>query len=691
MTSSKKLTLLAAILLLFAIVLVACQPQTVEVQVPVEVTRVVTETVEIEGKSVEVTVVVVETIEVEVPAAEAMQEAAPMVAPNPGTYVEMTFGEPDTLDPNLAYDTASSRIIDNVMEGLITYNHTDATSYVPVLAMEVPSVENGLVSEDGLAITFNIRDGVSFHDGGILEPSDVAYHFQRGLLQSDPNGPQWLYLEPLLGYDSGDVTQEIAEGAYAGDPDGLRTNATPEELVAVCEKVQASVVADNDAGTVTFNLAQPWGPFMATMAGTWGKVMDMEWAVANGAWDGDCATWQNWYAPGSENDELSSIINGTGPFMLDHWTPGEEWVLTSFDNYWRQDGTPVWEGGPSGIAQIDTIIYRIVDEWGTRFAALQAGDAAWVGANLENYSQLDPFVGELCDWKTFECAPNPENPDGPLRKWDDLTSTSRTDMFLNFNLSEDSPYIGSGQLDGNGIPADFFSDINVRKAFNYCFNYDTYISDALTGRGVRNNGPIILDMLGYNPDGEMYEYDPAQCEELLATAWDGKLPETGFRFQIAFNTGNTTRQTAAAIFQSELASINPLYQIEIVGLPWPTFLRSFRSGQLPIAISGWVEDIHDPHNWVQPFTVGTYAGRQNMPDDLKAQFQELVTAGVLAPTPAEREAIYFELQQLHHDQAPQVTLAQATTARYEQRWVNGYYFNPARFSPDYYTYSLDGG
>ena len=69
----------------------------------------------------------------------------------------------------------------------------------------------------------------------------------------------------------------------------------------------------------------------------------------------------------------------------------------------------------------------------------------------------------------------------------------------------DSPYIGSGQLDGNGIPPDFFTDINVRKAMNYCFDYETYISEALNGQGVRNNGPIILDMLGYNPDGPMYD------------------------------------------------------------------------------------------------------------------------------------------------------------------------------------------
>src|SRR5690606_41348584 len=64
------------------------------------------------------------------------------------------------------------------------------------------------------------------------------------------------------------------------------------------------------------------------------------------------------------------------------------------------------------------------------------------------------------------------------------------------DLSAESAYIGSGQLDGNGIPPTFFSDINARKAMNYCFNYDVYISEALNNEGLRNNGPIISGMLG---------------------------------------------------------------------------------------------------------------------------------------------------------------------------------------------------
>jgi len=695
-----KVGLFVVALTIMLLALVACQPETVEVvkEVPVEVTRVITETITQEGQPVEVTRVVSEEVVVTAtPEAAAPVSFAP---PEPGTYVSLTFGDIDTLDPNLAYDSASGQVLQNVMEGLVYFNKGNSSDVIPALAEEVPSQDNGLISEDGLSYTFNIRDGISFHEGGTLEPHDVAYTFQRGLLQSDPNGPQWLLLEPILGFNTCyDITEGIdPECGLAGDIEALSA-ADPEAVTAVCEQVKAAVVADDEAGTVTFNLAQPWGPFLVTLAGYWGNILDSEWAIENGAWDGDCATWVDHYAPGSENSELTSIINGTGPYMLDHWTPGEEYALVANPNYWRTADMPVWEGGPSGEPRIKTVIVRIVNEWGTRFAALQAGDVSSVNVPIENETQVDPFVGEFCDYTTNECTPNPDNPDGMLRKWDLLPSVSRTDVFLNFDVATDdqgnNPYIGSGQLDGQGIPPDFFSDIRVRRAFNYCFDYEGFIEDVQLGKGVRNNGPIIRDMLGYNEDGPYYEFDLDKCADELSQAWDGVLPDTGFRVQVAFNTGNTTRQTIGTILQEDLATVNPNYQVDIVGLPWPTLLRSFRAAQLPIAISGWAEDIHDPHNWVQPFTVGTYAGRQNMPADLIAQFTELVNAGVAAPTPEEREQYYFELQQLFHDEAPQITLSQATTFRFEQRWVKDWFYRIGQSSINdggyFYAYDLDDG
>jgi peptide/nickel transport system substrate-binding protein len=667
------------------------EPEVIIQTVEVEVTKIV----EKEGEKVTVIETVVEEVVVEVTVAAEEPAPVDVGAPRPDTYTFIEFGDPDTLDPNLNYETAGGELIMNVAEGLIFYDFTDGTSFIPQLATEVPTLENGGISEDGMTYTFNIRQGVKFHNGNDFTPSDFEYTFERGLLQSSPDGPQWLLIEPIMGYASGDITEEIGDGEYAGDPEALKANASPEELVAVCEKVKAAIEADDEAGTLTINLAMPWGPFLATIAQGWGMALDKEWAMENGAWDGSCDTWVDMeYAMTSENDPLTDKINGTGPYMLDYWTPGEGWVLVANENYWRQPGDEIWPGGPSGVPRIKRIVYKNIPEWGTRFAMLQAGDAEIVAVPLANRPQADQFVGEFCDWQTFECEPNPDNPDGILRKWGGLPSVSRTNVFLNFDLSQDegvNPYSGSGQLDGNGIPPDFFQDIHVRKAFMYCFDYDTFIADAQNGDGVRNNGPIIKDMLGYNEDGEYYPFDLEKCEAELVEAHGGVLPETGFRFQMAFNTGNLARQTACNILQSSLRGINSAYQVECLGLPWPTMLRAFRAGQLPAVASGWIEDIHDPHNWAQPFTVGTYAGRQNLDPELRAQFQELVTAGVMEADPAKREQIYFELQRLYHDSAIQITLSQATGVRYEQRWVNDWFFRVGQFGGYFYAYGLEGG
>src|SRR5687768_6990176 len=92
---------LLAIILLLAIVLVACQPQEVvrEVEVPVEVTRVVTETVTEDGVEVEVTRVITEEVVQVVTATPEPVEAIEFVAPNPETYTSLTFGDINSLDP----------------------------------------------------------------------------------------------------------------------------------------------------------------------------------------------------------------------------------------------------------------------------------------------------------------------------------------------------------------------------------------------------------------------------------------------------------------------------------------------------------------------------------------------------------------------------------------------------------------
>ena len=452
--------------------------------------------------------VVVEVTAVPEEPEEPVVEEGVFAAPDPETYTYVTFGDIDTMDPNLCYDTASAALILNVMEGLIFFNREKMTEYVPVLATEIPTVENGGISEDGLTYTFNIREGVTFHNGNDLTPSDFEYTFERGLLQSDPNGPQWLLIEPILGYASGDITEEIADGEYAGDPEALRANATPEELMAVCEKVKASVVADDEAGTLTFNLAQPWGPLLATLAQSWGAVMDKEWAIENGAWDGACETWAGLLCARLGERRAVDHHQRHRPLqagVLDAGRgvgPGRQRELLARGRrrdvarwpQWRaedQARRPAswWTSGAPALPCCRPATPRTLP---CRRPTGRRWTSSWARS-----ATMRPTNARPPRTPTRRCASGPTCP-----------AVSRTNVFMNFDLSQEegtNPYIGSGQLDGNGIPPTSFNDIHVRKAFNYCFDYETYIADALNGEGMRNNGPIIFGMLGYNPDGPMYD------------------------------------------------------------------------------------------------------------------------------------------------------------------------------------------
>jgi peptide/nickel transport system substrate-binding protein len=684
-----------ALLVITAMLIVACggAAAPVEVAPPVVQTVVVTSVVEVEGE----TQVITETVEVVVTAVpEEMPEVEMAGAADTTTYYVETFGDPETFDPALVYESAGIGILEQTYEGLVRYAGPAAGELVPQLAEAMPEI-----SEDGLTYTFTIREGITFHEGGELTAEDVAYTFQRGILQGGYSSPQLLLTEPILGVGIYDISEVVFADNLdsAGDPAALQA-ADAATLAAVCEQVKSAIVADGN--TVTFTLAQPWAPFLSTLAGTgWGSIMDQEWVVENGGWDGDCATWQNTYGITSENDPFTTIINGTGPYMLERWVPGEEIVLTANPNYWRtEDIGPAWEGGPVGAPALQTVVIKNVVEWGTRFASLQAGDADNVAVNAENFSQLDSLSGERCDYnfdtQGFDCAPT-DNPNGPLRSYFGAPSVTRSDIMFTWNINVDggNPLVGSAALDGNGIPADFFTDLNVRRGFAYCFDWDVLINDVYQGDAVQNVGPIIPNMVGYNPDGPKYSFDLDRCKEELATAWGGVLPETGFRFQVAYNAGNTTRQTVGEILQANLdaaSADNPTpgnYVVEVIGLPWANFLRNQREGRLPIFVSGWHEDIHDPHNWVQPFLVGVYAQRMGLPEELTAQFLELINAAVVLTDPAERQPIYEEITQLDYDQVVGIRLVLPGVRRYEQRWVKGYYFNPAASSVYYYALSKE--
>lgn len=243
------------------------------------------------------------------------------------------------------------------------------------------------------------------------------------------------------------------------------------------------------------------------------------------------------------------------------------------------------------------------------------------------------------------------------------------------NQTLPSTYIGSGQLDGNGIPVDFFSDINVRKGFCYAFDYETYLQDALNGQGVQIGSPIVDGLYGFDPNSPKYTYDADMATQYFKLAYNGQVWEKGFKFTVLYNVGNLARLTACQILQQDLFKINPLFEVDIAALAWPNMLQKiFGTRDMPLFQIGWLADYPHADDFVEPFmnTHGAFSewqayGNAALDAQLKAALQELDTAKQLQD--------YQDLAKKYYDDAPAIMLAQPAVNRYMSPFIHGYVYN----------------
>jgi peptide/nickel transport system substrate-binding protein len=144
----------------------------------------------------------------------------------------------------------------------------------------------------------------------------------------------------------------------------------------------------------------------------------------------------------------------------------------------------------------------------------QAGEADQVVlGSTADWPLMDALVGEECGVGYVDCKPVGDGK-GPFRLIKNPGLSARTDAYFNFKVNTEggNNFIGSGQLDGNGVPPNFFSDVHIRHAFSYCFNYDAYLKDVLLGEGVRSKSVIFPGMVGYDENAPFYAYDPDKCK-----------------------------------------------------------------------------------------------------------------------------------------------------------------------------------
>jgi glutathione transport system substrate-binding protein len=218
-------------------------------------------------------------------------------APSYAGTKDIVYGAESTvksLDPHDTSDTYSGAIERAICQGLMGFDKD--MKIVPLLA------ESYTFNENATQFTFKLKKGIKFHDGTSFNAQAVKANIDR-----------------------------MMTGKY--------------KRSSLMKPVKEVVVVDD--ATVQFNLNEPFGAFVNTIAHP-GTLLLSPKAIE------------------TYGDEVSKHPVGTGPFIFQEWVPGSHLIIKKNPDYWR------------GPVKVDTITFKPIPESGARLAMLRAGQAQYI-------------------------------------------------------------------------------------------------------------------------------------------------------------------------------------------------------------------------------------------------------------------------------------------------------------------------
>ncbi|MEK5523206.1 ABC transporter substrate-binding protein [Heyndrickxia sp. FSL W8-0423] len=221
-----------------------------------------------------------------------------------GVLVYARGGDAVKLDPATVTDGESLIVAEQIFDTLVNYKK-ETTEIEPGLA------KSWKVSDDGLTYTFNLEEGVKFHDGTDFNAEAVVKNFDRW---ANGNVEKFPYYQSQF-------------GGYKG------------EKAAVIKEVKAI-----DPKTVEFTLFRPQAPFLKNLAMT-------PFGISSPA------------AIEKYGDKYIENPVGTGPFKFKEWKRNDTITVVKNENYWKK-----------GLPKLDTVILKVIKDNSARLNALIKGD-----------------------------------------------------------------------------------------------------------------------------------------------------------------------------------------------------------------------------------------------------------------------------------------------------------------------------
>jgi peptide/nickel transport system substrate-binding protein len=250
-----------------------------------------------------------------------------------GTLVFGAAGDPAMLDPAFGSDGETFRPARQIFEGLLT-NKPGTTELAPSLA------KDWSVSEDGLEYTFNLQEGVKFHDGTDFNADAVCFNFDR-----------WYNFKGLAQSPSASYYYQAVFGGFAdSDNKGIYDSCeATDDKTAVVKITQVTSKLPAALSLPSFSMQSPDAL----------KKYDAD----NMSGSDDALTYSKY---------ALEHPTGTGPFKFKSWDRGNgEVTIVKNDDYWGEK------------ALLDEIVFRTIPEGTARRQALEAGE-------VDGYDFVDP-------------------------------------------------------------------------------------------------------------------------------------------------------------------------------------------------------------------------------------------------------------------------------------------------------------
>lgn len=218
--------------------------------------------------------------------------------------------EPGSLDPALAQGTHESWILENVFEGLMTFDENG--ELVPGMA------ESYEISEDGLTYTFKIRDGVTWSNGDPVTAEDFEYTWKRAL-------------DPELAADYAHILYYIKGAQAYNSGEGSRDDVAVKAL---------------DEKTLEVTLEAPTAYFLELTAFYTYFPVNKNVVESNPDW---------------AKDPETHVSNG--PFKLVRWDHNAKIVLEKNESYYNADKI-----------KLDGIELDIIEDQNTAWQKYEGGE-----------------------------------------------------------------------------------------------------------------------------------------------------------------------------------------------------------------------------------------------------------------------------------------------------------------------------